>query len=82
MSQLTLPSSKMPFNKREKRLLISLMSYKNVTTEYPNLNKSGNSLTTISLVSKKTFAHGMQRSLKSPSVYLSENLRSKISMKR
>jgi hypothetical protein len=72
----------MPFNKRENRLLISLMTYKNVTTEYPNLNRNDNSLTTILFASKKTSAHGMQRFLRSPSVYWSENLRLKISVKR
>jgi hypothetical protein len=72
----------MPFNKRENRLLISLMTYKNVTTEYLNLNRNNNLLTTILFASKKTSAHEMQRFLKSPSVYLSENLRLKIFMKR
>jgi hypothetical protein len=72
----------MPYNKRENRLLFSLMIYRNVRTEYLNLNRNNNPLTTILLVSKKGSAHGMQRFLKSPNVYLSENLRLKISMTR
>lgn len=37
-------SLKMPFNRRKNRSLIWLMTYKNVTTECPNLNRNDNSL--------------------------------------
>jgi len=75
-------SSKMPFNRHENRPLIWCMTSKNVTTECLNLNRRDNSPMTTLLVSKKTFAHGMKRSLKSTSVYLTENLRWRTSTRR
>jgi uncharacterized protein (DUF3084 family) len=75
-------SSKMLFNRRKNRPINWLITYKNAIIECLNLNRNDNSLITMLPVLKKTFAHGMQRFLKLLSVYLSGNLKSRISARK